>query len=84
MDKSKLPYFLSILNKQIEDHEVMLSHFWEIEAMFHPLLGGHLHDFPIAMLHDYIGIMRAMAIKARKLNEHLIKELIDVRKASIC
>jgi hypothetical protein len=79
MDKGKLPENLAILKNQLDSHETMLLHFLEIDSMFELLLAGHLHDFPTAMLHDYLGVMRALVLKARKLNEHLIRMLVKTK-----
>ena len=82
MDKSKLSYHLEFLKKQIDEHQNMLSSLWGLEAMFEPLLAGHLLDFPTKKLHDYIGVMDALAVKAIQLHERLLDELINAREVS--
>ena len=80
MDESKLPESLAILKDQLDSHETMLLHFFEVDAMFELLLAGNLHDFPTEMLHDYLGVMRALFLKARELNEHLMEVLVKLRR----
>jgi hypothetical protein len=79
MDKGKLPENLAILKEQLDSHETMLLHFLEVDSMFELLLAGHLYDFPTAKLHDYLGVMRALVLKARELNEHLVDMLVKAR-----
>ena len=49
MDKGMLHY-LSAINQQIEAHETVLLHIYDIEALFEPLLVGNLLDFPLHVL----------------------------------
>ena len=82
MDKGMLHY-LSAINQQIEAHETVLLHIYDIEALFEPLLVGNLLDCPILKLHDYIGIANKSVEKIKVLNEQLLSLLIKLRRESL-
>jgi len=82
MDKGMLHY-LSAINQQIEAHEAVLLHIYDIEALFEPLLVGNLLDFPILKLHDYIGIANKSVAKIKVLNEQMLSLLSKIRRESL-
>jgi hypothetical protein len=82
MDKGMLHY-LAALKQQIEAHEAMLFHIFEIEALLEPLLAGNLLDFPMLKLHDYLSIVSGSVIKLKNLNEQLLSLLNKIRRESL-